>query len=386
MLGPAYEPIVGICSLGAVLGAAIVYWVLMSNFLYSSVVLAYDKITGAMHGHPEQYALICAISPDRNATEIANPSQGNSGYPIYPMPPFVGPLPAVFPDPEASSFFDTYWTHKSVAFYLSGGVLPLITWAKPGFLQKFNCIGTLNIFVLIGVVIYFASEWGINVEFHDIASPMYIPWGSGTVYCLSGTLSMGMFIHNAIITITSRQGARKENNVRDTKIAFALVLISYLLIGVLFYLSFPLPKNCIADNFLNNFHTNNPIMAVCRVFLLFQLVTVFPIIMLILRNQVLSLMPTVSQDNNTLITFINVSTCGFCVFIAIIYPNIGNIIRYSGAACGMIMMFVAPCLCHMMYMREESQVHPMAIILEVIIICAGVLNFVAQFLPLSWFG
>lgn len=74
--------------------------------------------------------------------------------------------------------------------------------------------GTLNIFVLIGVVIYFASEWGINVEFNDFTSPMYIPWGSGTVYCLSGTLSMGMFIHNAIITITSRQGAKKENNVR----------------------------------------------------------------------------------------------------------------------------------------------------------------------------
>lgn len=126
-------------------------------------------------------------------------------------------------------------------------------------------------------------------------------------------------------------------------------------------------------------------MAVCRVFLLFQLVTVFPIIMLILRNQVLSLMPTVYRDNNTLINFINVSCCGFCLFIAIIYPNIGNIIRYSGAACGMIMMFVAPCLCHMMFMREESQVSPTAIILEVIIICAGVLNFVAQFLPMSWF-
>lgn len=97
-----------------------------------------------MHGHPEKYTLICAISPDRNATEVLDPSGSGTGYPIYPLPPFVGPLPPVVPLPEPLTFFDRYWNHKSVPVVVAAGIIPLITWGKPGFLQKFNCIGKDN--------------------------------------------------------------------------------------------------------------------------------------------------------------------------------------------------------------------------------------------------
>ena len=42
LLGPAWEHVASVFAVGAVLGACIVYWVLMSTFLYDSV----DFISG----------------------------------------------------------------------------------------------------------------------------------------------------------------------------------------------------------------------------------------------------------------------------------------------------------------------------------------------------
>ena len=65
---------------------------------------------------------------------------------------------------------------------------------------------------LIGVVIYYASEWGINVNFDDVTSPEYVPMFKSTFCSLSGMLALGLFIHNAIITIVSNN-RYPENNV-----------------------------------------------------------------------------------------------------------------------------------------------------------------------------
>lgn len=70
----------------------------------------------------------------------------------------------------------------------------------------------MNILFLTGVVISYAVKWGIHVDISDPTSPEYTPLVLPTVYVLAGTLCLGLFIHNAIITIT---GAARypENNV-----------------------------------------------------------------------------------------------------------------------------------------------------------------------------
>ena len=72
--------------------------------------------------------------------------------------------------------------------------------------------GSLNILFLTGVVISYAVKWGIHVDISDVTSPEYTPLGLPTVYVLAGTLCLGLFIHNAIITITSN-AKYPENNV-----------------------------------------------------------------------------------------------------------------------------------------------------------------------------
>ena len=61
----------------------------------------------------------------------------------------------------------------------------------------------MTVIFLIGVVIYYASVWGININLDDVTSPEYVPMYKSTFCSLSGMLALGLFIHNAIITIVS---------------------------------------------------------------------------------------------------------------------------------------------------------------------------------------
>jgi len=99
---------------------------------------------------------------------------------------------------------------------------------------------------LIGIVISYARQWGINVDFTNPSLPEYTPLFRWSLFSLSGTLGLGLFIHNAIITIM-RNNKHQENNARDTTLGFLLVLLTYLFIGFIFYVTFPLPKECISD-------------------------------------------------------------------------------------------------------------------------------------------
>ncbi len=70
----------------------------------------------------------------------------------------------------------------------------------------------MTVIFLIGVVIYYASVWGININLDDVTSPEYVPMYKSTFCSLSGMLALGLFIHNAIITIVSNN-RYPENNV-----------------------------------------------------------------------------------------------------------------------------------------------------------------------------
>lgn len=93
---------------------------------------------------------------------------------------------------------------------------------------------------------YNAAVWGLNVDLTDAHSPEYVPMAESSFFCLSGALALGLFIHNAVITIV-KGNANQKNNARDTGIAFVLVVFTYTFIGIAFYVTFPLPKSCISD-------------------------------------------------------------------------------------------------------------------------------------------
>ena len=59
-------------------------------------------------------------------------------------------------------------------------------------------------------------------------------------------------------------------------------------VGVIFYVTFPhLDKSLIPDNFLNFFAPNDILAVAARAFLLIQMIAVFPLLIYILRIQVI---------------------------------------------------------------------------------------------------
>ena len=111
------------------------------------------------------------------------------------------------------SIFKTIFTKK--ALYLMNALvfLFLFTFVNPTRFRKINAIGSLCNFGLIGIVMYFAFSWGLNVDFSDPDATLYMPMFRLKLYRLTGVLSMGLFLHNAVITIVCKTRNQK-NNVR----------------------------------------------------------------------------------------------------------------------------------------------------------------------------
>ena len=219
----------------AVQGAAVVYWVLMATFLESTVEFMMGT---SSHSHSANASVIDVICP-------SNPSNDDQFGIEEPVNP--------------------YFNKKTAPLYLII-LLPVISVKSPTFFTKFNSLGTLNVFFLIGVVMFLGGSWGLHVDFQDPTSFEFVPLFKSSFPSLSGMMALGLFIHNAIITIM-KNNRYQENNVsnsildsrmifyfdvlffqtRDLAAGFTLVSGTYLLIGATFFLTFPLSKECIED-------------------------------------------------------------------------------------------------------------------------------------------
>ena len=133
------------------------------------------------------------------------------------------------------------------------------------------------------------------------------------------------------------------------------------------------------QNFLNNFHVDNHLIVAARILLLFQLLTVFPLIMFILRSSVFMLISKNEHASYKKIYMINLIFCAVCICFAIEVPSIGNIIRYSGALCGAVVLFVLPSLVFLADAKREDRLTVWNVSLHVFIMALGLINFGAQF-------
>ncbi|XP_050315501.1 sodium-coupled neutral amino acid transporter 9 homolog, partial [Anthonomus grandis grandis] len=223
LLGKWSEVVAKIFSVIVLLGADIVYMILMSNFLYNSVYFIYGLIVMPFDPVQNNVTVLCPKESLINSTTSSTIS----------MP---------------QSQFDNVWNlYSTVPVFLAVILFGVLNFKSPTFFAKFNSLGTISVVYLLIFVAVKAYGWGINIS--DWSSELYI---KPTFSALSGMLSLSYFIHNIIISIM-KNNKHQEHNGRDLSIAFGLVTFTYLFIGVLFYISFPLAKSCIEDNIFNNF-------------------------------------------------------------------------------------------------------------------------------------
>eukprot|EP00057_Strongylocentrotus_purpuratus_P005308 XP_003730672.1 PREDICTED: sodium-coupled neutral amino acid transporter 9 isoform X1 [Strongylocentrotus purpuratus] len=370
-LGRWGEKISVFFSLSALLGAMIVYWVLMSNFLYSTVTFMFDEVknvvpevngTGGCPGHS---SVLC---PGHHVN--------GTGYLV------LGEVTDKMSNstPAEVVLFHQVWTETgTVPLFLCILILPLIHIKSPTFFTKFNSLGTLSVAFLLVYICVTASRWGINIDFDHPSSDNYVELFHWSFPSMSGMLALGYFIHNAVSSIMRNQ-AHPENNGRDLTIAYCLVAGTYTFVAVLFYISFPCPKSCISDNFLKNFHQGDVLAFTARLFLLFQMVTLFPLLVYITRVQLMDqLFGNAYPSWKHMVVYNLILVCICCLF-AIYIPHIGNIIRYSGAFCGMAYVFTLPVVIYLLYTKRQGKLRWYHIAFHSLFIVVGVTNFISQFL------
>ncbi|XP_061657845.1 neutral amino acid transporter 9 isoform X2 [Syngnathoides biaculeatus] len=198
---------------------------------------------------------------------------------------------------------------------------------------------------------------------------------------LTGVLTLAFFIHNCIITLM-KNNKHQENNVRDLSVAYLLVGLTYLYVGVLIFATFPSPalsKDCIEPNFLDNFSSGDVLVFVARTFLLFQMITVYPLLGYLVRVQMMGQIFGKHYPSFFHVLILNILIVGAGVLMAKFYPNIGSIIRFSGATCGLALVFVFPSLIHMISLRRQSALRWPSAVFHSFLILLGMTNLVAQF-------
>ena len=184
LVGKPWEYICSVFSILAVQGAAIVYWVLMANFLYYTVEYVIQSINGSpSHSQSSNASVIDVICP-------SNPSNI---------------------DDLTDESDNRYFNKKTAPLYLIV-LMPIISVKSPTFFTKFNSLGTLNVLFLTGVVMFLGGSWGLHVDFTNPDSDEYVPMFKSSFPSLSGMMALGLFIHNAIITIM-KNNRNQENNV-----------------------------------------------------------------------------------------------------------------------------------------------------------------------------
>ncbi|XP_076174176.1 neutral amino acid transporter 9 [Ptiloglossa arizonensis] len=336
------------------LGATIAYWVLMSNFLYNSVNFIHDSIVitseqSIADNISYSSEVLCPKKTMYNNTNIIIHEN------IYNT---LGPI------------WDLY---KTVPIFLGLLIFPILNFNSPTFFTKFNSLGTASVIYLIIFVLVKSVSWGINMDEME----WKMSWTLKSSFpALSGMLAMSFFIHNIIITIMQNNHDQNKNG-RDLSIAYLLVTLTYILVGVVFYICFPLSKSCIEDNLLNNFQKWSGLTVGARIVLLFQLLTVYPLLAYMLRVQMLSSIRKTS--NRGCIILVNIILICICILFAAFVPYIGTIIRYTGALSGFIYVFTLPSLLYLAILKQQKKLTLFSMFLHISIPIFGFLNLLAQF-------
>jgi len=350
-------------SLLAILGCVIVLWILMTGFLYAIVGYFYDLYIDFQMDRVGVYcpSMIVAGSISPSDLRLKNTSD-------------VGGLK-----------FDDIWGQYSTAPLVLALILfPLVSLKSVTFFTKLNSLGTISVFFILFSVMYRSFQWGWNSDFSDTTAPQYIPLMKASFPSLTGVLTLGLFIHNAVITIMANN-RHQENNGRDLCCGYFLAMMTYLIVGVLFFLSFPLDKSCIEDNLLNNFQMHDALSAVSKMFLLLQMMVTFPLVTYLLRVTFFLPVFHVPYPGFKFVLLLNISIVSICIAFTIFFPQIGTIARYSGAACGMNMVFTLPVLVHLWSGHKASKLSCSSLTIHSVIIAIGAANLYCSVFHLKEF-
>ena len=149
--------------------------------------------------------------------------------------------------------FSPYWSVNLAIPLYCLCIYGILNFRKNTIFNRLSAIAVVTNVVLFGVLIYKAVKWSKleTVDFSNELSMHYVPQFrfEGTII-LSGVLQGSFYVNSHIITIVSKIEDPRTIK-RDVSLGFLLTALSYVFVGVIFYLIYPGWKLCISDVFIN---------------------------------------------------------------------------------------------------------------------------------------
>lgn len=158
---------------------------------------------------------------------------------------------------------------------------------------------------------------------------------------------------------------------------------SYLVVG-LFYFSvgfFPTLAHVIRDvplkqNFLENFADGDVYAITTRVAVLTQLLTVYPLILGIIRQQFFGMLQMKKEPTQLHGFIVNVAVLGFATLVAIFFAKPASVLSYAGTICGSTYVVFLPIGVHFAALKKKGQLTKLNIFVHVVIGMIGITSFI----------
>jgi sodium-coupled neutral amino acid transporter 9 len=302
-----------------------------------------------------------------------------------------------------------YWNGIFASCVITIIVFPLSCLRKLTLLVKFNSFGVFFVLFLLVFIIYSSTYAMVYPEttlptnstqivqyvFSDFVQTNgtaqyvnYLQNFSVTFSHLLAILSLSFFIHNVIVSILASKKSLRHTR-RDIAIAFVFAGLCYLIPGVMGSVAFRFDPT-MKQNFLNQFSSDNIYANVARGSVLLQLISIYPLLLFIIRSQVFESnwkfwkkpepgIPS-KPPHILFVLVLNILICAITTSFASFYPNVGTVLRFTGAICGLIYLYLLPILVHLVIMYRSGELRWYSIIFHSCLIILGTSVLVLQFI------
>ena len=265
--------------------------------------------------------------------------------------------------------FTPYFNQFSIiycALILCFILFPLTILKEMRILTKISAYGVYFVSFLLFFVIYtgFASlakdsfriEYKENIEGNKVRNIFLFGKNIGL---LAGNISVGFFSHAVIIPIM-KKNKNQEKNKRDLFLAFLFVVVTYIVIGIFGYIGFSGSdfKSNYEKNWFRFFKSDNIFILILRIFSVFQLISIFPLILFVDRTTIFTNFVRSYIDKLKPIIIFSIIALLLCILILyFFYDLLPELIGFIGAGSAIILVYSFPPICNMIdyYIKHKQK-------------------------------
>jgi len=262
-----------------------------------------------------------------------------------------------------------YWNSYTVPLIIIVILFPLINLKQFQILVKLNTVGVLSVAYLL-VYIPAISFYNRTPDLQSVEE------FDEKFFYLAAIMTLAFFIHNCVLSIL-KHNRYPEKNGRDLIVAYLIVAACYAIVGGSGYLAYG--NGDIPQNFLIKQSNKDVFSMIARGFVVIQLISVYPLILMIIRLQFFGNFWGNQYPGFFHVLLLNIVLASITTVFAIFFPEIATVLRFTGALCGLIYVFILPIGVHFVTLHKVGKLTRLSVVLHSLLVVVGVATLVSQF-------